>query len=103
MTSFEDRERAAEAKFALDSETQFRVTARRNKLAGLWAAQMLGKSGDAAETYAREVIRADFEEAGDDDVVRKPAGDLGGKASEAEIRARLVELEAEARRQILAG
>jgi hypothetical protein len=103
MTSFEDRERAAEAKFALDSETQFRVTARRNKLAGLWAAQMLGKSGDAAETYAREVIRADFEEAGDDDVVRKLAGDLGGKASEAEIRARLVELEAEARRQILAG
>ena len=103
MTSFDDRERAAEAKFALDSETQFRVTARRNKLAGLWAAQMLGKSGDAAETYAREVIRADFEEAGDDDVVRKLAGDLGGKASEAEIRARLVELEAEARRQILAG
>jgi len=103
MTSFEDRERAAEAKFALDSETQFRVTARRNKLAGLWAAQMLGKSGDAAETYAREVIRADFEEAGDDDVVRKLAGDLGGKASEAEIRARLVELEAEARRQIVAG
>ena len=103
MTSFDDRERAAEAKFALDSETQFRVTARRNKLAGLWAAQLLGKSGDAAETYAREVIRADFEEAGDDDVVRKLAGDLGGKASEAEIRARLVELEAEARRQILAG
>jgi len=103
MTSFEDRERAAEAKFALDSETQFRVTARRNKLAGLWAAGLMGKTGDAAETYAREVIRADFEEAGDDDVVRKLAGDLGGKATEAEIRARLVELEAEARRQILAG
>ncbi|MBM3611624.1 MAG: DUF1476 domain-containing protein [Alphaproteobacteria bacterium] len=103
MTSFEDRERAAEAKFALDSETQFRVTARRNKLAGLWAAGLMGKTGDAAETYARKVIRADFEEAGDDDVVRKLAGDLGGKATEAEIRARLVELEAEARRQILAG
>ncbi len=103
MTSFDDRERAAEAKFALDSETQFRVTARRNKLAGLWAAQLLGKSGDAAETYAREVIRADFEEAGDEDVIRKLAADLGARASEAEIRARLVELEAEARKQILAG
>lgn len=103
MTSFDDRERAAEAKFALDSETQFRVTARRNKLAGLWAAQLLGKSGDAAETYAREVIRADFEEAGDEDVIRKLAADLGARASESEIRARLVELEAEARKQILAG
>ena len=103
MTSFEDRERAAEAKFVLDGETQFRVTARRNKLAGLWAAGLLGKTGDAAEAYAREVIRADFEEAGDEDVIRKLSADLGDKASAADIRARLVELEAEARRQILAG
>ncbi|MFM8607742.1 MAG: DUF1476 domain-containing protein [Hyphomicrobiales bacterium] len=102
MTSFDDRKRAAEAKFALDSETQFRITARRNKLAGKWVAELLGKSGDAAEAYANEVIRSDFKEAGDEDVIHKLASDLQGRANEADIRARLLEFEAEARKQILA-
>jgi len=102
MTSFDDRKRAAEAKFALDSETQFRITARRNKLAGKCVAELLGKSGDAAEAYANEVIRSDFKEAGDEDVIHKLASDLQGRASEADIRARLLEFEAEARKQILA-
>ena len=101
MSSFDDRENAFEAKFAHDADMQFKASARRNKLLGLWASQLLGKSADEAEAYARDVIKADFEEAGDDDVLRKVAGDLGGKADAATIRAKMTELMAEAKAQIM--
>lgn len=101
MTTFDDRENAFEAKFAHDAEMQFRAEARRNKLLGLWAAGLLGKSGEAADEYAREVIKADFAEAGDDDVLRKVAADLAGKADEAAIRTRMTELMAEAKAQLM--
>jgi len=92
MTTFDDRDTAFESKFAHDAEMQFKAEARRNKLLGLWAAGLLGKSGDDASAYATEVVKADFQEAGDEDVYRKLAGDLGDKATEAEIRAKMVEL-----------
>ena len=91
MTTFDDRKNAFENKFAHDAEMQFKAIARRNKALGLWAAGLLGKSGPDAEDYAIEVVRADFEEAGHDDVVRKVAGDLRGKADEALIRAKMEE------------
>lgn len=102
MTSFDDREKAFESKYAHDAQMQFKAEARRNKLLGLWAAELLGKTGAEAEAYAVEVVKADFEEAGHDDVVRKVAGDLGGRATEAEIRAKLDEFMAEAKAQLLA-
>ncbi len=101
MASFKDRENAFENKFAHDADMQFRAEARRNKLVGLWAADLLGKTGDDADAYAREVIKADFEEAGDEDVIRKVSGDLGTTATEAEIRAKLLELDAVAKSQLL--
>ena len=76
MTSMKDRQEGFERKFAMDEDQRFRAMARRNRLLGLWVAEQLGKSGEDAETYAREVIRADFEEAGDADVLRKVSGDL---------------------------
>ncbi len=79
MSAFEDREKGYEAKFKHDQEFQFKATARRNKLLGLWAAEKLGLSGNDAEAYAKEVVVADFEEPGDDDVLRKVAGDLEAK------------------------
>ena len=102
MTSFDDRETAFESKFAHDATMQFRAEARRNKLLGLWAAGLMGKTGEAAAAYAVEVISADFEEAGVEDVVRKVAADLAGKASADEIRAKLTALMAEAKAQLLA-
>ena len=103
MTDFKDRERAEEAKFALDADTQFRVQARRNKLLGHWAAERMGLSAAETESYAKAVVQADFEEAGDEDVIRKLLGDLvsaGINADEAEVRATLVEKQAEAHAQI---
>lgn len=102
MTTFDDRENAFESKFALDATMQFRAEARRNKLLGLWAAGLMGKTGDEAAAYAVEVISADFEEAGVEDVVRKVAGDLAGKASADEVRAKLMALMSEAKAQLLA-
>lgn len=102
MTTFDDRETAFESKFALDATLQFRAEARRNKLLGLWAAGLMGKTGDEAAAYAVEVISADFEEAGVEDVVRKVAGDLAGKASADEVRAKLMALMPEAKAQLLA-
>jgi hypothetical protein len=102
MTTFDDRESAFEAKFALDAQMQFKAEARRNKLLGLWAAALMGKSEADAAAYAKEVIASDFEEAGDEDVYRKLAGDLGALADEATIRAKMAELRVEARRQIMA-
>ena len=100
MTTFDERENAFENKFAHDAEMQFKAEARRNKLLGLWAADLLGKTGDDADAYAKEVIKSDFEEAGDEDVYRKVSGDLGSKADEATIRAKMVSLMAEAKAQI---
>ena len=81
---------------------QFKAEARRNRLLGLWAAEKLGRTGDDAAAYAKEVVRADFEEAGDEDVYRKVSGDLGDRATESEIRAKMAELMAEAKGQIAA-
>ncbi len=103
MSSFDDRENAFESKYAHDAEMQFKADARRNKLLGLWAAGLMGKDGDAAADYAREVVKSDFEEAGHEDVYRKVSGDLGDLADEATIRAKMAELLAEAKAQILAG
>lgn len=100
---FEDREKAYEAKFAHDAETEFRVTARRNKLVGMWAAQRLGLTEAESEAYAKSVVQADFEETGDEDVVRKLIGDLlkgGVETSDIEIREMLSRFTAEARAQI---
>lgn len=92
MSTFDDRETAFENKFAHDEEMKFRAEARRNKLLGLWAAELLGKTGDEADTYARAVVKADFEEPGHEDVVRKVAGDLGDIADTDTIRAKMDEL-----------
>ena len=104
MTTFDDRERAFESKYARDEEMQFRIIARRNRLLGEWAARLMGLSDAEAESYAKDVIRADFEEAGDDDVVRKLLGDLtsaGVDADEAKIREAVGHKLVEARRQII--
>ena len=102
MSTFDDRESAFENKFAHDEEMKFKAEARCNKLLGLWAADLLGKSGDDAQAYAKEVVRADFEEAGHEDVVRKVAADLGDKATADEIRAKRAELMIAAKGQIVA-
>lgn len=103
MTSFEDRERAFEAKFARDGEIQFRVTARRNKLVAHWAAALMKLTPEETDAYAKAVVQADFEEAGDEDVVRKLLGDLiaaGVDADDATVRRALAEMADEARRQL---
>jgi len=101
MTTFDDRQTAFESKFAHDADLQFKVNARRDKLTGLWAAALLGHEGAAADAYARTVVIADLEEAGDDDVIRKLTADLAGLADTAAIRAQLALCDAEARRQIM--
>ncbi|MEO7365389.1 MAG: DUF1476 domain-containing protein [Sphingomicrobium sp.] len=104
MTTFDDRERAFESKYAHDEELKFRVIARRNRLLGAWAARLMGLSEAEADAYAKDVIRADFEEAGEEDVIRKLLGDLtaaGVDSNEITIREALGHKEAEARRQIM--
>jgi hypothetical protein len=104
MTNFNDRERAEEAKYAMDEDTQFRVTARRNRLLGQWAAEQMGLSAVEAEAYAKAVVQADFEEAGDEDVIRKLLGDLtsaGVEVAEGDIRAALEAKLIEARRALM--
>lgn len=106
MSTFDDRERAEEAKYVLDQETQFKVMARRNKLLGLWAADLLGKLGEEADAYAREVVLSDLEEAGDEDVFRKVRADFdaaGVQRSDREIRDQMAELLPIAREEILKG
>ncbi len=100
MTTFNDRERAFENKFAHDAEMQFKAVARRNKRVGLWAAGLLGKTGADAEAYAMEVIRVDFEEAGPENVIAKLALDLGPRADEATIRQKMDELLAQAKAEL---
>ena len=104
MTDFKDRERAEEAKFALDEETAFRVAARRNRLLGEWAAAAMGLTPEETDAYKKAVVQADFEEAGDEDVIRKLLGDLtaaGTDITEADIRSQLEAMAAEARRQLM--
>jgi len=103
MTSFDERRDAFERRFAHDEELRFKVFARRNKLLGLWAAEKLGYPSDRANDYALEVVRADFQESGDDDVFRKVRADLeagGVTQSEHQVRRAMEELLEEARRQI---
>ena len=104
MSQFEDRERAEEAKYALDQQTQFKVEARRNKLLGLWAAGLLGLADEEADAYARSVMRSDLEEAGDEDVFRKVRGDLDAKGvdmSDGALREKMAELLHTARTEVL--
>ena len=106
MTTFDKREEGFEKKFALDEEQKFKAEARRNKLLGQWVAEKLGISGDAATAYAKEVVAADFEEAGDGDVLRKVMGDIAAKGvaiTEQQIRVKMDELMALAVTQVKAG
>ncbi len=105
MAQFDDRERAQEAKFAHDGELRFKAEARRNKLLGLWAAEHMGLSDEHAREYAGQVVAADFQEAGEEDVFRKISADLkakGASVSDDMIRAKMAELTATAREQVLA-
>ncbi|MFC7049398.1 DUF1476 domain-containing protein [Emcibacter nanhaiensis] len=103
MSQFDDREQTFEKKYAKDEEKEFKIIARRNKLLGLWAAGLMGLEGDAADAYAREVVEADFEEAGHEDVYRKVKGDLDAKGldvSEHQLRREMEDRLAEAREQL---
>ena len=104
MTTFNEREKGFEAKYQHDQELQFKVNARRNKLLGMWVAQKLGLSGEAAEAYAKDVVRSDFEKPGDDDVIEKVIGDLSGRGvavTPAEIRKELDRLLPIAKEQVM--
>ncbi len=104
MTTFDDRERAYEAKFARDEEMAFRVTARRNRLLGQWAAAQMKLTPEETDAYAKAVVQADFEEAGDEDVIRKLLGDLlaaGVETDDATVRRAVEEQTVEARRQLM--
>jgi hypothetical protein len=104
MTDFRDRERGEEAKFAHDENMAFRILARRNRLLGHWAAEKMGLTSEETDAYATEVVQAEFEEGGDEDVIRKVLGDLVGagiETDEADVRAALEERMIEARRQLM--
>jgi hypothetical protein len=101
MTTFNDREKAFENKFAHDETMLFKAQARRNKLLGLWAASMLGKTGKDAEDYAMEVVRADFQEVGHEDVYRKLSADLEHRADEITIRSKMAEFMGIAKAQVM--
>ena len=106
MTTFDDREQAFENKFAHDQEMAFRITARRNRLLGQWAAGLMNLTAAEADSYAKSVVQADFEEAGDEDVIRKLLGDLtsaGVEIEEGRIRTALDAKTIEARRQLMEG
>ena len=104
MTDFSDRQKGEEGKFAMDADTAFRVAARRNRLLGHWAAEKMGLTAEETDAYAKAVVQADFEEAGDEDVIRKVLGDLtaaGCDVDEAGVRAALEEKSIEAKRQLM--
>ncbi|MFZ5704888.1 MAG: DUF1476 domain-containing protein [Pseudomonadota bacterium] len=106
MTTFDDREQAFENKFAHDQEMAFRITARRNRLLGQWAASMMKLTAEETDSYSKSVVQADFEEAGDEDVIRKLLGDLtsaGVEVDESAIRTALEAKAVEARRQLMEG
>lgn len=102
MTTFDDREQAFEAKFAHDEEMRFRARARCNKMLGLWAADLLGHTGAAADRYAADVVTADLQEAGHEDVIRKVALDLADRVKIDAIRDKMAELMPQAMQEILA-
>jgi hypothetical protein len=105
MNTFKDREKTYEAKYVHDQETNFKINARRNRLLGHWAGGLLGLSGAAVDDYAKEIVKADFQKAGDDDVVAKVLGDLKAKGvemTESRLRAEMRALLEEARRQVTA-
>ena len=104
MSQFDDRERAFEAKFARDEEMQFRIIARRNRLLGEWAASLMGLSEAETDAYSKDVVRADFEEVGDEDVIRKLLGDMTAadvEINEAKIREAMAHKTVDARRQLM--
>jgi hypothetical protein len=104
MTTFDEREQGFERKFALDADQEFKATARRNRLLGEWAAELMGL--ETAADYARAVVKADFEQPGDEDVLRKVFGDLKGAGvtvTEGDVRRKMDELLAQARDQIKKG
>ncbi len=102
MTTFDNREKAFENQFARDDELRFKVGARRDRLVGLWAAEKLGHSGEVAETYAKTIVSAGLEEAGDEDVIRRLVADLSGSGiADPEIRAALAAAAITARKQIM--
>ena len=104
MTTFDDRERAFETQYARDEEMQFRVTARRNRLLGQWAAEKMGLTAEETDAYAKAVVQADFEEAGDEDVIRKLVSDLTAASVEIDesvVRRAIEEHTVEARRQLM--
>jgi len=104
MTQFDERERAFETKYARDQDVQFKITSRRNRLLGQWAAKKMGLSDEETEAYAREVIRSDFQEAGDEDIVRKLVADLekaGCPVDAAEVRAQIAHKATDARRHFI--
>ena len=106
MTDFTDRERGEEAKFAHDEDMAFRILARRNRLLGIWAAEQMGLTSEETDAYAKEVVQAEFEEGGDEDVIRKVLGDLvsaGCDLDESGVRAMLEEKSVVARRQLMGG
>jgi hypothetical protein len=106
MTTFDKREKGFETQFAIEEELKFKADARRNKLLGLWVAEQLGLSGDAAASYAREVVAAEFEATGDRDVVHKVTADLAAKGitiQETQLRTKISELMAQAIAQVKAG
>jgi hypothetical protein len=106
MSSFDKREEGFEKKFAMDEESKFKAMARRNRLLGLWVAEKLGITGDAATAYAKEVVAADFEQPGENDVVHKVTRDLAAKGvaiTEAQLRAKMDELLLQAIAQVKAG
>jgi hypothetical protein len=106
MAGFDDRKQGQESKYAHDQELEFKAGARRNKLLGLWAAELMGMTGDDAAAYAKEVVKSDFEEAGDHDVFRKVRGDFdarGIEQSDHQIRHKMDQLLEEARKQVYGG
>ena len=106
MTTFDDREKGFERKFALDQEQEFRAVARRNRALGRWAGERMGLEGDHLDDYAKAVVKSDFEQPGDEDVLRKVYGDLksaGDSASEADVRMKMDELLAQSREQVRQG
>lgn len=106
MTTFDDREQGFEKKFALDQEQEFKASARRNRMLGEWAASLMGLEGAHVQEYARAVVKSDFEQPGDEDVLRKVFEDLKGsgvQTTEGEVRMKMAELLAQAREQVKAG
>ena len=103
MTTFDDRESAFENKFAHDAEMLFKAESMRNRMVANWASELLGRTGEDAAQYVRDVIRADFESPGPEDVIRKLVADLDGKADEATIRAKVAEFTAAAQKKLMEG